>query len=173
MAKLIVISIILAFFGAVLLVVQMNYRREMRDRETRLPTLDDQLDTLVRAGLPLTPGVTRATLLDWGPEDRYGHEPWRLLLLTLASAGEDGKPLSPRATMIDTSGPVPRADLARITGHTPTSDDLETSLAECARMLPANTGLYTMDNGTDRAVFVLPNPGSARITAVLPDLQKV
>ncbi|WP_425071388.1 hypothetical protein [Sagittula sp. S175] len=92
MAKLIVIGIILAFFGAVLLVVQMNYRREMRDRETRVPTLDDQLDTLVRAGLPLRAGVTRDTLLARASEEDYRTAPWARLLLELARDTGDGAP---------------------------------------------------------------------------------
>lgn len=170
MAKLIVIGIILGFFGVVLLVVQHNYRREMRDRATRVPTLDDQLDVLTRAGLPMAAGLSREDLLAWRPEQSYRHDPWRLLLLTLACRADDGRPLSPRAALVDMTGPVPTEELARITGHRPEPTDLETALANCARALPDGSGLYRLDNGTDVALFVLPPAGAERIEARVPGL---
>lgn len=88
MEKLIVLGIIAVVFGGVLLLVQVNYKREMRARAARVPDLDDQLDTLLRGGVSLAPGRTRDELIASAPEHRYQDAPFRLLLQVLGGEVE-------------------------------------------------------------------------------------
>ncbi|MEQ5869898.1 hypothetical protein J4E08_08290 [Sagittula sp. NFXS13] len=172
MEKLIVIGILMVFFGAVFALIHFNYRREMRDRAQRLPTLDDQIDVLTRAGLTISPGLGRDDFLAWGPEHSYAHDPWRLILLTLACRTEqpEGRPFSPRAALLDTTAAVDTKELARVTGHTTQATTLDAALADCAAHVSEGSGLYTLENGTDLAVFVLPDQGAAQINARYPGL---
>lgn len=88
MEKLIVLGIIAVVFGGVQLLVQMNYKREMRARAARVPDLDDQLDTLLRGGVSLAPGRTRDELLASFAEQRYQEDPFRLLLQAMGGEVE-------------------------------------------------------------------------------------
>ncbi|MFW2542996.1 hypothetical protein ACN2XU_10160 [Primorskyibacter sp. 2E107] len=92
-------------------------------RREQGPPLDAQMRRLGEAGLPLSEGLDRDDLLEWGPESTYRADPWRLILMTYASPADhrDDRPFCPCAGMIDTEcADHPRAcadlvrDLARI-----------------------------------------------------------
>lgn len=76
MEKLIVVLIVLGFFAGAIAVVHRNHKREQAERRAarmaapgaRLP-LDRATAVLAEAGLPLTPGLTQADLLDRGAQD--------------------------------------------------------------------------------------------------------
>lgn len=107
MEKLVVFGIILGFFGVVIAVIHTNYRREMRDRATRAPTFDDQLDTVIRAGIRLTPGVSRDDILHSFTAAQYEANPYALLLFILGQEVERapwGRKFSPDALTVDMEG---------------------------------------------------------------------
>ncbi|EBA08264.1 hypothetical protein [Sagittula stellata] len=83
--KLAVIGVVLVGFAlAIRAVIRANRPGAHPAPRPAAPSLGEQIGLLARAGLTLSPGVTRADLTDFGPEDTYRHDPWRLLLLTFA-----------------------------------------------------------------------------------------
>ncbi len=124
--KLLVIGIVLALFAlAIYAVIRANRPAARPAPQREAPSLDKQLDLLAEAGLTLSPGVTRADLTDFGPEETYRHDPWRLLLLTFAIRIDrpPHTPFCPRACLLqrdalDTPEALAAAlrDLARATG---------------------------------------------------------
>ncbi|KUF12772.1 hypothetical protein [Pseudoponticoccus marisrubri] len=88
-----------------------------RARAPEGPSLEEQVALLARAGLPLAPGVTRADLLDFGPEESYRAEPWRLLLMTYAVRSEPEaapRPFCDRAVLVDLSHAPGQGDHATL-----------------------------------------------------------
>ncbi|MGP6086939.1 hypothetical protein [Antarctobacter jejuensis] len=84
--KLGILLVILGLFVAIITAVHRANRPAPRRVQERPlgPSLDDQISGLARAELVLFPGVTRDDLIDFGPEETYRGDPWRLLLMTYA-----------------------------------------------------------------------------------------
>lgn len=153
--KLLVIGIVLALFAlAIRAVVRANRPAARPAPQREAPSLDDQLDLLAEAGLTLSPGVTRTDLTDFGPEETYRHDPWRLLLLTFAIRIDrpPHTPFCPRACLLQRDAlDTPEAlvdalrDLARAAGvddrlHvTTTTDRLSYRLGDTARDISPDT----------------------------------
>lgn len=153
--KLLVIGIVLALFAlAIHAVIRANRPAARPAPQREAPSLGEQLDLLAEAGLTLSPSVTRADVTDFGPEETYRHDPWRLLLLTFAIRIDrpPHTPFCPRACLLqrdalDTTEALAAAlrDLARATGvddslHvTTTTDRLSYRLGDTVRDISPDT----------------------------------
>lgn len=116
--KLGILLTILGVFVAVIVMVQRANRPQNAPRPAT-PSLDEQLALLDRAGLPLSPGVTRNDLTDFGPAETYEGDPWRLLLMTfgLSIDRPPHLPYCPRAHLIRTDDLETPEEYARQIAH--------------------------------------------------------
>ena len=153
--KLLVIGIVLALFAlAIRAVIRANRPAARPAPQREAPSLDKQLDLLAEAGLTLSPGVSRADVTDFGPEETYRHDHWRLLLLTFAIRIDrpPHTPFCPRACLLQRDAlDTPEAlvdalrDLARAAGvddrlHvTTTTDRLSYRLGDTVRDISPDT----------------------------------
>ncbi|MBY6118798.1 hypothetical protein [Mameliella alba] len=167
--KLVVILVVLGLFAAAIVAIH----RANRPSPQRLPaapppegpSLDEQIAGLARAGLHLSPGVTRADIIDFGPEETYRGDPWRLLLLTYSIPVDrpPHPPFCPRACLLQTDGfdslqdyAEAVAELSRVAEvpcEVTVSDDLHLRFAETDLNLAPRIGTGQIDRDILRMIL--------------------
>ena len=167
--KLVVILVVLGLFVAAIAAVHRANRPAARRGPAvpppEAPSLDDQMTELARAGLHLSPGVTRADIIDFGPEETHRGEPWRLLLLTY-SIRVDRPPHPPfcaRACLLQTDGfdslqdyAQAIADLSRVAEvpcEVAVSDGLRLRLGDAELDLAPRIGTGNVDRDVLRKIM--------------------
>ncbi|WP_420327964.1 hypothetical protein [Mameliella sp.] len=161
--KLVVILVVLGLFVAAIVAVQRANRPTARrlpgSAPPEGPSLDEQMAVLARAGLHLSPGVTRADIIDFGPEETYRGDPWRLLLLTYTIRVDrpPHPPFCPRACLLQTDGFDSLQDyaeaisdlsrMAEVPCQVTVSDGLHLRFEDTAMTLAPSIGTGQVDRG--------------------------